>query len=393
MVEKMSYTFQHQILAQYFSTQQASIRIDDLSTQIINCRFDSCFPALVAPERQQKWSSFDAELMEAKLQVNDSFTYPIIFSGEKVKNDEAILLLHGLNERSWSKYLVWAKYLSEQTGQPVILFPLAFHMNRSPGTWNDPRVMSVVAAQRKSSFNDLKDSSYLNAALSVRLENYPEQFILSGMQSYLDVVQFALTLKEGRHPLFARNTRLNIFSYSIGAFLSELLIMRNPLKLFDQTKLCLFCGGATFDRMNGSSRFIMDNRAFRRLNGLATSGNFRRLRAYLRPLCLPELKSIWKTLWYMTFLKEGQQERNEVLNKVGSRIFAIGLARDRVFPPEDILATLKNPQKDLPTRVEIIDFPYSYTHEIPFPIGNERIYDQVDASFRLVFDKVAGFLR
>ena len=38
---------------------------------------------------------------------NRSFSYPVFTPGN-TKSDKVILLLHGLNERSWVKYLVWA---------------------------------------------------------------------------------------------------------------------------------------------------------------------------------------------------------------------------------------------------------------------------------------------
>jgi hypothetical protein len=389
----MNYFAQYELLVRSFSTQQKCIQIDDLSTRIVNCRFDSKFPQISNPEKQPAGNDYDPELTETKLRENDSFIYPVIFSGKMSQTNEVILLFHGLNERSWNKYLVWGKYLSEQTGQPVIMFPLAFHMNRSPEKWNDPHAMLQLASYRKSLSADLKDSTYLNAAISARIENYPEQFILSGMQSYLDVVQFVSTIKMGQHPLFASNTRINIFSYSIGAFLSELLVMNNPGKLFDDTRLCLFCGGATFDHLNGISRFIMDSRAFQKLQSLSSADKFKRLRKFLEKTGISELKHVWETLRYMTFLKEGKHAREKVLNHIGRRIYAIGLYHDRVVPPLAILQTLKGPQMKLPVKVEILDFPYPYTHENPFPVNDQKIIMEVDSCFKEVFDKVAGFLK
>lgn len=389
----MDYYAQYQLLVPKFSTHQQFILVDDLSTRIVNCRFDSSFSPDVNWKEQPAGNDYGAELTGTSLPENNSFIYPVIFSGEAKQSNEVILLLHGLNERSWDKYLVWAKYLSEQTGQPVILFPLAFHMNRSPEQWNNPRAMSSLASYRKSLPTETKDSTYLNAAISARIESNPDQFVISGMQSYLDVVRFVSCIREGNHPLFLKNTRINIFAYSIGAFLSELLLMDNPDQLFDDTKLCLFCGGATFDHLNGASRFIMDSRAFRKLHELASASNFKRFRSYLDNTGISELKQVWKTLWSMTFLKEGKRSREQVLDHIGKRIYAIGLFHDRVVPPLAILQTLKGPQMNLPSKVEILDFPYPYTHENPFPVNNPQIIGQVDRCFKEVFDKVADFLR
>lgn len=388
----MDYITQHQLLKKDFNSDKELIRIKDLSTRIVNCRFESRFPtfeAAVIPDS----SLYDPELIESRSPQNESFTYPVIISEQTGKSDSAILMLHGLNERSWDKYLVWAKYLSEETGQAVILFPIAFHMNRSPEKWSDARAMSQVVALRKSLSPGLKDATYVNAALSARIENHPEQFMISGMQSYLDVVRLVASIKEGSHPLFREGTRINIFSYSIGAFLSELLVMDNPRNLFDDTKLCLFCGGATFDHLNGASRFIMDSRAFQRLRSLADLKNFKRMTKHLNLPGFSEFRNTWETLRFMTFLKEGRTAREQILQKIGERIYAIGLSHDKVVPASAILLTLKGHRMNLPTRVDILDFPYPYTHESPFPLNNQNLLAQVDTCFRQVFSKVTGFLK
>lgn len=77
-------------------------------------------------------------MTDDRIQENKSFSYAIFTPSGRKKNNEAIILLHGLNERTWEKYLTWAEYLTHTTGKPVILFPIAFHMNRTPGLWAIP---------------------------------------------------------------------------------------------------------------------------------------------------------------------------------------------------------------------------------------------------------------
>ena len=62
------------------------------------------------------------------IRENTDFKYTVFAPKSNEKFSNAILLLHGLNERSWEKYLPWAEYLCKETGKPVILFPIAFHM-------------------------------------------------------------------------------------------------------------------------------------------------------------------------------------------------------------------------------------------------------------------------
>ena len=137
----------------------------------------------------------------------------------------------------------------------------------------------------------------------------------------------------------------------------------------------------------------MDSRAFQRLRTLADFNNFARLKRCFKTRVFRELKNSWETLRFMTFLNEGQAAREKVLRQIGERIYAIGLANDTVVPPAAILQTLKGTNGYLPPKVDVFDFPYPYTHEIPFPVNNQHFLSQVDAGFRQVFSRVADFLR
>ena len=46
---------------------------------------------------------------------------------------------------------------------------------------------------------------------------------------------------------------------------------------------------------------------------------------------------------------------------------------------------------DIPTDLEIKDFPFQYSHEIPFPIGRNNEDDLVDRGFEEVFSSTAEF--
>ncbi len=388
----MNYQLQYKILAQDFTQQKTTIDIQELTTCIVNYKFESEFSLVQTKTYIGTKNNIDTDLLKSKSWGNDHFIYSVFLPNKFQKYNKAILLLHGLNERSWEKYLVWASYLAQNTNQPVILFPLAFHMNRSPIEWNDPRTMMNLSEQRKTFSPGLNHSSYLNAAISTRIENNPEQFFLSGMQSFIDVVRFIRSIKQGNHPNFMKNTLINICSYSIGAFLSQILVMDNPLGLFDSTKLFLFCGGATFDQMNGASKFIIDSKAFAKLKSLANVEYFSQIKKYFDEWDMPELQHTWDPLYYMTFLKEGAKMREHRLNAIGERIYAIGLENDKVVPPQAIILTLKGIQNNLPSHVEILDFPYPYTHENPFPIKNKNFQNEVDHQFKIIFDKVATYL-
>ena len=81
----------------------------------------------------------------------------------------------------------------------------------------------------------------------------------------MNLRQLISELKNAQHLLFEKDSSINIFAYSIGAFLSQILMLANPEHLLDDSKLFLFCGGSIFSQMDGSARDIMDQEAYRRV--------------------------------------------------------------------------------------------------------------------------------
>ena len=58
-------------------------------------------------------------------------------------------------------------------------------MNRAPNVWSDSRLMNKIAIQRANKLPNAK-TSFINAAISERLEASPQRFFLSGLQTYKD---------------------------------------------------------------------------------------------------------------------------------------------------------------------------------------------------------------
>jgi hypothetical protein len=71
------------------------------------------------------------EMGDSLIEENISFRYPLVreaasskTSGKSLqRHDHVVILLHGLNERSFSKYLPWAYQLWAATRVPVSCFP------------------------------------------------------------------------------------------------------------------------------------------------------------------------------------------------------------------------------------------------------------------------------
>jgi len=83
--------------------------------------------------------------------------------------------------------------------------------------------------------------------------------------------------------------------------------------------------------------------------------------------------------------------REEKIRKISHRIMAVVLKQDKVVPYYEVLNTLQGAARDIPVPVKILDFPFSYTHENPFPL-RDKYQQEVDRKFEEVFGMAAEFL-
>lgn len=301
----------------------------------------------------------------------------------------AILMFHGLNERSWQKYEPWAEYLSLYTDVPAVLFPISFHIDRSPRDWSDPRKMQPLVREEieKNIFagNVNENLTFANYALSSRIKRNPVRFYIAGRETIYNVCQFMSDVANGAYPLFDKECMFNIFSYSIGSLLSQVLLMSNPGGFFKQSRLFMFCGGSLFAQMNGNSRMIMDKISFERLHQFYRN-DFLKLYncGLLGEDIVPEAfvahieKSVLKS------------KRDKFYKENHDRIRVVALTGDKVIPADGIRAALGPSWKSL---LKEIDFPFGYSHEIPFPQDGKGDRNQITKSFRKVFSSAARFLK
>ena len=324
------------------------------------------------------------------VQENLHFDYFVVRAPSTRRSSGALFLLHGLNEKSWEKYLPWAKLLALMTGKAVILFPIAFHMNRAPAEWSDPRAMMRVAAERRAAYPGEASISFVNAALSSRLQFGPQRLFSSGLQTYGDVVGLVDQIRSGTHPLFGRAPTVDFFGYSIGAFLTEILLMQNPSNLFGSSHAVLFCGGTTLGSMSPVSRYIMDGEASREVAGYyerqlkdedARSGFLAKV--------VYRMQSLGTLFLSMLFNDKLKGYRDARLASVGNRLQAIALRQDRVMPAPRVTETLEIARTS--ARVTLLDFPFPYAHEQPFPLL-DRFRKEIDEAFDLVFRRAAQTL-
>ena len=314
---------------------------------------------------------------------NLSFVYPVFMPRGLHQADNAILLLHGLNERNWNKYLTWAEYLCSKTGKPIILFPIAFHMNRSPESWSNPRALQSIMDMRRQTNGPDRSLSFANVALSERISENPYRFYSSGRQSICDLSTLFTQIKGGKHVLFKENTQIDIFAYSIGAFLAEITMLANPLGLFSRSKLFLFCGGGIFSSMVGQSRSIMDKKAFHILYDY-----------YLNRFNNSVTKKIPTDKMFESFNTMISTERNKLdrehfFSQFGNNLKGISLKNDKVMTFQGIPQALG--ENCAIHHITQLDFSFPYTHENPFPVSGLVDSTEVDAGFLTVFSEIAEF--
>lgn len=318
---------------------------------------------------------------------NVRFDYSIYMPPAEEENqrfDRALLLLHGLNERSWRKYESWAVELATLTGRPVILFPLAFHMNRTPTSWLNPRDLLRWFGELRKCKNMAANSTFANVVLSTRIVECPMRFYISGKESAYNVWQLAEEIASGRHPLFAQGTRLDVFAYSIGAFLAEVLFMADPDGLFDRSRLFLFMGGAAIGQMYGASKYIMDDDAFFSMQDYYMSSFGRD--AFSDHLRDDAFDRAFRLLLTADCFRE---EREAALAPLLNRLRIVTLKKDRVIPTAGVQATLGDAAEDVLTE---LDFPFNYSHQEPFPRQNPLIIPDVRAALQTVMQMAAKHL-
>lgn len=370
----MQYSQRQQILNKQYKFG-VDLYLPDSGVQISHYAFESTYEY----ELETSNSYFNDNAIE-----NRQFQYPVFHPSANTKNKDAIILLHGLNERFWNKYLTWAEYLCTKTGKTVILFPIAHHMNRSPCTWTNPRLINPFYQNRLEEVMENQSLSLANIAFSERISENPLRFYNSGKQTLNDLIQLITEMQQGNHPLFETNTTINFFAYSIGALLAQVAFLANPNKLLSNSKLFMFCGGGIFSSMAGESRLIMDKVTFEKL-----------FNYYLHHFDVSktnesEEDTSFQGFYSMICFEHNQEKRREFFESNVSRIKGISLKSDKVIPYSGVETAFGTTIAH--NSIELLDPDYNFTHEVPFPTNQPQQVQEIDNMFLKVFDTAAEFL-
>lgn len=376
----MNFTERYKYLKEIFSTKEESIVLNDTVTKIRNMKFISDF-------NKNDFIPWSNRTGDKAILENTHFSYPVFVPHGKKINDKAIILVHGLNEKIWNKYLTWAENLCENTGKSVILFPISYHMNRAPERWTDPREMSGLKEIRKSFYPDLQQSTIVNLSLSERLTSVPQRFFLSGYNYAEDLIKLIKKIKSGRHPLFSTGTKIDFFAYSIGVFLIQCLMVADPEDLMKNSKFVFFAGGSLFCDMKGISKYIMDNKAFERIHNYYLNGMEEEIEQGGEYAGIFMETNMGKAFRTMIRPDRFQRIRENVVKYFKPSILLIALRDDQVVPLSGILNVYgKN------SNINIMHFKFPYLHENPFPVNIPEVFSLVDKAFKRVFTPACAFL-
>ncbi len=410
----MSYIEDFTLLKERFDHSEKKIDIPELETEILNIPFESehcnilpgepsyeCrehhkfFPPTHPPEDSKLHESIQKliNVNDSSVKENKYFSFPVLRKAGCGRSKKAIILFHGLNEKAWDKYLPWAQKLMEKTGKTIIMFPIAFHMNRAPAEWSNPRAMRKVVEEKKKLFPRTLKSSIANAAINTRLHFDPLRFMWSGLQSYYDVIQLVNSVRNGEYSFIEPDAKIDMFAYSIGSFLAEILLMADTSGFFKDSKLFNFCGGPVLTRTSPVSKYILDSET-----------NVSVLTFFIDYL-EEEIRKDERLKHYfdnghmegevfrsMIDYRKKKEFREDKFRKLSKRMFALGLKKDEVIPPFEIINTLKGEKRNIPIKVKVMDLDYDYDHVIPFPT-NWNIEKEVDKAFNKVFKIASKFLK
>jgi hypothetical protein len=381
----MDYTERHKELTTFFRQMGEEGFVPGTSVRVLKVPFHSqggynYNPSVRIPE---EFTGFFKS--ESMAEVNDNFTYYLFLPKDGSAGKGAIILLHGLNERSWEKYLTWALRLVQDTGRAVVLFPIAYHMNRSPVSWIDRHVLMPAVAARILKDPGIRMASFANVALSTRISLSPHRFFLSGFQAVNDLVKLISQIKSGDHP-FITSGRVDLFAYSIGVMITQAILLSGEGGLPADSRLFFFCGGSMLNHMDGTSKLIMDSRAFERL-----------LSFYIDEIDSAggENDKIFSDVVHNTpvglaYYGMSSAERlrrvfGDVFRHEGDRIRTVTFSNDKVIPSAWVADAMHG------SDVEIWSPEYDYIHENPFPVMKGDDMYQVDATFDRLFSSAARF--
>jgi len=320
---------------------------------------------------------------DAGIPENLRFRYPLLRTARTSaarRCHHLVLLFHGLNERSFTKYVPWAYQLWRATGAAIALYPLSFHIRRVAPRWG-AQVKSFVLTRQAIAGNE--NVHAFNAVISDRLGNHPERFFWGAVQSYREILDLVRVIRAGQHPHFVSSTQIDLVGYSAGGYLALGLLLVDEGGLFAHSKAVIFESGAAFRDTNLSSRLIIDFAA-----ETALMKHFvRHSDKYANPRLRHWLADHPEGRWFRALCGASDERRalDARLRALAPRLLAVCNLNDQVIPPGGVFNLLQGLRRDTGVRVEEMELG---VHEHPF---NCVSYEERDRRFVTEFLDVDRF--
>lgn len=301
------------------------------------------------------------EPIDYLIEENNRFRYPLLRehgTGPLQRHHHVVILLHGLNERSFTKYIPWALQIWSLTGFPVILFPLTFHINRVRREW--AREQHAIFC-RRSALPGNEHAHRYNAVISERLWTHPERFIWGAIQSYWDIMDMVRKIREDRHPHFMPDARVDLLGFSAGGYVALTLLLENHRDYFRSSRGVMFASCAAVRDVNLASPLILDHLAEMALMKLHVK--------YREKLMNSRLKHWFEEhgegRWLNAFcgLMPNRTLLDQRLGELAPRLLGIAGMEDQVMTPGAMMNALQGIRRD--TGVRVLELPLGI-HENPF---------------------------
>lgn len=309
---------------------------------------------------------------DAEIGENLRFRYPLLRdaapAGAAERCRQLVVFFHGLNERSFTKYVPWAYQLWRSTGAAVALYPLAFHIRRVSPLWG-ARLKAFQDARRALAGNE--NVHAFNAVISDRLGHHPERFFWGGLQSYREVVDLVRRIRAGAHPHVDPAAQIDLVGFSAGGYLALALLLIDEDGLFSRSRAVLFESGAALRDVNLSSRLIVDLAAETALMKLFVRHTELYANVRLRHWLDHHVEGRWFRAICGAPSERLALERR--LGELAPRLLGVTNLNDQVIPPGGVLNLLQGLHRDTGVRVEELELG---VHEHPFACTDYRERDR-----------------
>jgi pimeloyl-ACP methyl ester carboxylesterase len=321
--------------------------------------------------------------------ANQAFDFPVFVPARGSAAPRALVVLHGLNETYYQKLVPWAYAYTVHAGAPSLIFPMAYYLNRRPPALYVDNNVFIRDYKRRRTLPGNAYSSPFNSTRSGRLDARPERLFGEMLQSYRDLRRIAAAARAGTLAPLPAGTRLDFLGYSLGGYLSLMLLASDPDGLFAESRVLLFASGGPVDAARGRP---VDPRSILILDTLASLRAVTFVRAVIETLHdapdlaaalararerhgddAPRIAALLETLGADDFqamragvgaFAAGRRDlaTTALLQSVAKRVTAIGSAEDTVIPLsgiEENLAGVVDPVRAITTG----------NHEYPFNLA------------------------